>query len=536
MGVFITLKINPKEIDADRWRTVFLQTRQLLDAYPGGLVSMKTVPYKRGRRLMLTRDLIREDYDGRYWTVSGDMDAKKIADNFVLHERLDSYLKEAPAGECVDILKTCIDEDTPDSVVVFCAKTQGHPYHLAILAAAMWVEHCFPQHALVKGDIDPAQCRRAAEYIDDSLGEDVALPLVVSPDRLMTRVSAFSSGFDRLNYFGKALQGGGSVGLAALESLLPREEFEAWFIHLTDQFRSGSRTALVSMMMDWLNAELDLEDLLRLFCIVPEKKHFEPPIIAAALADTWIAIPKTKRETMDAFTIPEGYAETAYSQFGGFLLDMGGMQGRNMKKHLTTNEIFDVFTNLFPQQANAMEAAFHEAQERILERLAQLKKPVDHMMDRFHEDAPPITDGMELMGMPLSDFTPEYHRQCDMMADTIRTWRKEMTAHPKSPDPLDVSREELLEFISFASGDGQIMLTEDTWARFDEETDTNILLGAAAMMNNADRTQTFCNVRWAILESESLLEHVVNRSYEDFELEEEEDEDEQEAFPLNFGW
>lgn len=53
-------------------------------------------------------------------------------------------------------------DDTSGPVRVFGDKTQGYPYHFAVLAAAMLIEERFPRDAMVWGDIDDGQAEEAA--------------------------------------------------------------------------------------------------------------------------------------------------------------------------------------------------------------------------------------------------------------------------------------------------------------------------------------------------------------------------------------
>ena len=60
---------------------------------------------------------------------------------------------------------------------VFSSKTQGEPYHLPVLAAAMLIEDRFPCAAVVRGDIDDRDTAKAAAWIEAVSGRRVMPPV-----------------------------------------------------------------------------------------------------------------------------------------------------------------------------------------------------------------------------------------------------------------------------------------------------------------------------------------------------------------------
>ena len=57
---------------------------------------------------------------------------------------------------------------------IFGNKTQGEPFHLAVLAVAMVIETRLPRQAFVFGDFDRQQCERRNSSLRYTLGYDHA--------------------------------------------------------------------------------------------------------------------------------------------------------------------------------------------------------------------------------------------------------------------------------------------------------------------------------------------------------------------------
>lgn len=182
MGIHIYLHIQPQRIDELAWARVYDDLLYFLRAYPDGLIGLRRRGMSDG--VFYSRDLEvdADDPGRRHLTVCGDMKSKKTGEGFELYQSL------YPAG----IRRTRSHAKPDDDILlsyrehqwrarqVFGSKTQGCPYHLAILAIAMLMENRFPSAAVVSGDIDAAQAARAAQWVHAALGKELRLPATCS--------------------------------------------------------------------------------------------------------------------------------------------------------------------------------------------------------------------------------------------------------------------------------------------------------------------------------------------------------------------
>ncbi|WP_437674774.1 hypothetical protein [Sorangium sp. So ce131] len=195
MGVHVILDIDPRGIDEAEWAAVCEETLALLSAWQPRLLGRGWRTIDGVRVPMYTRSL-RGDVDDpklAHWSVAGDRDSLQMAECQSFFHDLGRYAARRDPCPDDDIVVTAAMPDRADTsgpVRVFGGKTQGCPYHFALLAAAMLVEERFPRHAMVWGDIDRGQAEEARRLSAPILGRELSLPVRVDASRLIERLRA----------------------------------------------------------------------------------------------------------------------------------------------------------------------------------------------------------------------------------------------------------------------------------------------------------------------------------------------------------
>lgn len=180
MGVYIGLDILPGKIDRAIWHDVYQESLTLLQAWPAGIMGMRHQSVADIERRVYSR-WIEHNTDNskqRHWHVVGDFESRERGESFALYYDPSCIAKfEEQAGmranantDDADIL-TCLAEEKPGARSLFNNKTQGHPYHIPLLAVAMLIEDRFPGLACTNGDIDIDQARRAQELVKTLLSK-----------------------------------------------------------------------------------------------------------------------------------------------------------------------------------------------------------------------------------------------------------------------------------------------------------------------------------------------------------------------------
>ena len=152
MGVFIQLGIIPEHIQAPAWQDIYEQSLKFLQGYPLQLMGVREQHIGSQKRRVYSRQLEhqRDDSNSRHWHVVGDFDHMEWAESFLLYANIEHYRNRWRPGDQQppeDIVQDLVTHQTyPNDV--FSSKTQGHPYHIAMLAVGMLVENRFPSAAL----------------------------------------------------------------------------------------------------------------------------------------------------------------------------------------------------------------------------------------------------------------------------------------------------------------------------------------------------------------------------------------------------
>jgi hypothetical protein len=195
MGVHVILDIEPSGIDDSAWVAVYEETLALLEAWRPRLLGWgsRTVG---GRRVGMYARSIRGNAANpgkECWTVVGDRESLHTAEAQSLYRDLAHYPRGEGRAVADDVVAAAAGPTRPDTggpVCVFGDKTQGYPYHLAVLAAAMVVEERFPRRAMVWGDIDRAEAELARKMAAPILGRELPLPVRVDAATLIDRLRA----------------------------------------------------------------------------------------------------------------------------------------------------------------------------------------------------------------------------------------------------------------------------------------------------------------------------------------------------------
>jgi hypothetical protein len=378
MGVHVILDIDPSGIDPSDWAAVHDETLGLLEAWTPRLLGWRWRTIEGVKMPMYARSLRhwKRDPKKTYWQVVGDRESFRTAECQSLHRNLARSTKgrraHARTNDDILLFASGNKEDSGGPVRVFGDKTQGHPYHFAVLAAAMVVEERFPKHAMVWGDIDRGQAEEARRLAAPILGREVPLPVRVDAPRLLERLGAVYDGDALTEAFERLFLDDPTERHEAVLRAFAGERGERWW--LKEYTTSGPRTlGALGLLIAWFNAGRDLATVCRLACLDPTGPRLEPEVFVDSLAATWVAIPRPKREALDVFRKPSGASHTVMSMLGGFMLDMSVM-GRKTRVHIEPQAIRDALGAIFGGDGDVW-------MEKLRERTAE----IEHSLERSRQ-------------------------------------------------------------------------------------------------------------------------------------------------------
>ncbi|MBL8229330.1 MAG: hypothetical protein JNL98_12660 [Bryobacterales bacterium] len=190
MGIYLRLAVNPNRISVKQWDAVYQESLYLLERFPAPLMRLAAQQTAAGTRLVWTGAIVQsKGARDEHWEVDGDLRTNLRAEGFRLYRVFDRQFRERTTLPDKDVLWSTGDYGSVNGHEVFGDKTQGFPYHLAILAVAVLVESRLPGCAVVSGDIDRRQAEEVVQWINSILPQPVSLPVCFDLARLHSRLA-----------------------------------------------------------------------------------------------------------------------------------------------------------------------------------------------------------------------------------------------------------------------------------------------------------------------------------------------------------
>ncbi len=346
MGICVSLRIVPTQIDPEAWAAAFDETVSLLAAWRPRLISSEYREVFGTKLHVYTERLRHADAHEVLWDVCGDRESMAVAESHRVHRTLRAHwLQKAPVTTDVALLAAQESfEDQAGLVQVLGDKTQGFPYHYAVLAAGMLVEARFPGAALVSGDIDRAQAEVARDMAQPILGETLPLPVAVDPERLFRRLKAGFSGAELAKAFVRMFTGGRQEAWQEMLRHLPPADAKMAWLEAFGRHPVGAMG--VFYLGAWLNAGFGLAEAGRLICLDPAGPRQEPEAFARLLASTWVTLPERVRNVLSPLLRPPGLAPSVWSRFGEAMLDRRAM-GWRTRATLTLDQAEAALADVF---------------------------------------------------------------------------------------------------------------------------------------------------------------------------------------------
>ena len=202
MGIYMHLLVSGAVTPND-WRAAYQETLKLVQAFSLGELREKEVAGVPVYCLTPTEERTqpaawRKNGAWTGWTANGDMLTLRTAEEFRLPHDLENELAYDPAGgdaalaHAVDALFR--KEDTIKAPAVrhlWGGKTQGEPYHIALLAIGCLLADRLGHKVYVHGDITLGQCRKAVELASQVLDTPISMPDFCDCQRWYQRVQAW---------------------------------------------------------------------------------------------------------------------------------------------------------------------------------------------------------------------------------------------------------------------------------------------------------------------------------------------------------
>lgn len=520
MGIYITLKILPGLISSQEWEETIQETWQLLQAYP--FITLRQEKIGKIPRLVYSKNLeFEKDTPKHRWSVTGDAVTKKTAETFVMYHLLSNYGEPYSGGKPLeqregDIVQDLAGDDDSNLTIVFNDKTQGEDYHLYVLAIAMLVESRLPRAAIVEGDFNIRQAAKACDWANQVLSRPIELPVLVCPERLLTRLARFYSGRQLIDKF---------MGLYLNhEEFIPKVLIERvgyyslkeWLTSCIKSYSSLSQVGALKTIINWLNSTADLATLCRVCCLEQAGPRFDILEFTRELCSTWVTIPPEQRFRFSPEN-PE-QPDTVNTQLYNMIYDLG-FTGRHIRCYIPSEKVVEIIAGFFPELKQKIAAIVEDETAGEEKRLAEHKNMFSQIKQNDTES--PVTmdeliDNYLYYNEESSISEVELYYPVYMVYRLIEMWHQIIDEQPveneyhlvwNSPDLLKVK-------IMEQSWKNRICLTEEAWQRIDREENIQVLRVVLALVLEKDNSLWFTRLRRALLENRLLLDKVVDIMYD----------------------
>lgn len=511
MGVHVILDIDPRGIDKSAWARVYDETLALLRAWQPRLLGWgrHTIEGVRVPTFLREIESVGDDPRQTCWTVVGDRESLQTGECQSLYRDLDYYgLSEGEPGDD-DIVATAADPSrstTSGPQQVFGDKTQGCPYHFAVLAAAMLVEERFPRHAMVYGNIDRGQAEEARRMAAPLLGRELPLPVRVDAERLADRLRAHYDADALPSAFGRVFCGDTNEVHEIMLRAFPGESGARQWLRSLNECRSPGSLGTVNLLIAWLNSGRELSEACRLVCVDTEGPRYDPEAFADALASTWVAVARSAREPLDVFQKPLGKAHTVASLMGSFLLDMG-TSGRRLRVELEPDVIARAFRATFGDREPALTARLHEKSAALEGELRRQADGVRRFIEQTSQRAGDDTETLATLH-PVSSIGTNQRDWVRAMAWGVMQILADLRSDPTMAARLSNAREAKGALVRVLAKRPPT-LTQDTWDAITSENDVDVLAWYLALaIVGADELHAY-QVRRALFENAELRQYAI---------------------------
>jgi len=336
MGIYINLEILPHQISTEEWRKVYLESLELIKAYP--FMGLRQEEKNGVKRFVYSRQ-VEKDEDNektRHWIICGDLETKEKGESFELFYDINHYCRfedeKAESSKEEDIILASLNNISTIRYV-FDNKTQCCNYHIYILAIAMLIESRFPNSAIVSGDINIQQAKKAQKYANGILNKKIELPVRVDAERLHKRLSIKYDGEELIDVFKKLYLSNGKSLWPTIIKYFDRNTVMSLFTKTLAEYKSPTQLGATNLFIQWLDETQDLNSLIKMACINENGPKFDVMEFTEGLCKTWLMLPIELFKNIQAFDYTYHNPDTFMAQFNMEIVDFL-YSGRKIAYHM----------------------------------------------------------------------------------------------------------------------------------------------------------------------------------------------------------
>ena len=530
MGTEIHLIAKGEDFSPELWERIYEESLVLLENFPARLMRFKVEKAGGRKRYCYSPDIVSNRYKpDEHWTVSGDMSSLQRAEAFDLYRHHSRQFPDEgsfsrPANSH-DVLWRHPDGDLDSHFgngrLLWDSKTQGRPYHFALLAVGMLVESRCSHGACVTGDIDREQAEQVASWANGVLEEPIDLPVCVDPGRLYRRVFELYSDHQLGMRRSSALFRGAQEELwVAIVSHAGVSTLRGWFAECLDSFESLHILGAVDHVIRYLESTGDVHGLIEVVQGLAsrgdrERDAFSLEILLERLCSHFITIPPAERQVVPAEGAASPPENTSEESVWEILLTLA-RSGMAPKAYVPANELLEHFCEAEPHLRERFADIIRKSEQSCREKLQGVAETLDGRVSNGEpadsgDDSTPDSSptGEDFLLKEIADQTPRYPEEERLARTTGEALRNRLLS--SSVLAQITSGDALLPALYRVTRENEIVLTARSWETIDSLEDEEVLKHLLALAYVGERELHFCDWRRYLLEHPRLWNVLAGR-------------------------
>lgn len=517
MGICVFMYVNFKGIKQKEWEKTYEESLKLLDAFPLPLMREEVEGSSGCEHYVLTRNIVEnKGTPDEYWEITGDMKSRKYAEDFRLYRHISKYRERRNYSTTHGDVLYADDENIEfinNGVTVFGNKTQGYPFHLAVLSVGVLFESRFPKNICVTGDINEWQVKKAVSLVNKIVEEPVVIPICMDGPRLWKRLEMLYPDRKRLiKRFKAVYRGSYRDALGVILRYEGKSIAHKNFKREIEDYESLSQLGARDLLITWLDTTRDIKLLIKLLCLPLGRRKFTLKELLENVCATFVNIPIEERKPLFSLTSSSERLPTVDSQIGMLFATAAGALKKSVKEYyLSKEELLDVFCSFDETNKDAFSTIIKSVNSRLRSYLEKLRstegtkraedeieadKEIDELFSP--EDIEEYEEGGDEDREKLLQITGE------MLTEIAEKAHGLLEPYLNSED-----REFILRNLMRGSMKAGVVLKEDAWENIEKEENLSILKRLFLLMGWGIGDVDFLRWKIYIFEHKSLWEPLI---------------------------
>nr|VFJ59055.1 MAG: hypothetical protein BECKDK2373B_GA0170837_10802 [Candidatus Kentron sp. DK] len=400
MGLFVHLTINPEGISPGEWEATYLESLTLLRAFPAPLMRIKQEEVGSKSRFSYISDLVWDaDTPDEHWRVVGDSASGRHAEDFLLFRHLERQFRTmfGPLDIEGDVLWAPTDRlsyGDGNGINLFGNKTQGYPYHLAILAVAILLETRFPEQCYLSGDIEPVQLGHMCRWVHKTLNTPLITPICFDGQRLYRRISAlYEDPRHAISRFQTLFGGSDEEGFESLLRYAERSAVLDVFIEELAGYTSLTQYGAIQLVSKFLSATQDLDQLIHIVLQIAQKgdkgdksEEWDLAALLRMLCRHYLTISCEERGPLGVFDHPQDELMTIDDALSQAFMIAGG-KPLEVNAYKDAAKVLETFCAVQPEKRALFQEIISTSEQTAREQLEKTKNLIREMEQKRQESA-----------------------------------------------------------------------------------------------------------------------------------------------------